>query len=277
MRIKFLGTGASQGIPSPFCKCRVCENARKVKGKEIRSRSSVMIDGEMMIDYSPDRFLQSAINGEDVTAIKYFLITHSHYDHFSVRDLVENCDKRLEQNNQSQRKYLIGGNEKVCSIVESECKKAENGESCPTILMESKKSTIIGDYKVTALKSEHTLEEESLVYIIERDGKCYLHCCDSGELLKETIDYLINASVKLQAVTFDATFGLREEKFYGHMNLRQVVSMRDKLLNKNIITEKTKIYLTHISHSGRCTHEELSICAKKYGIEVAYDGLEIEI
>ena len=30
----FLGTGASEGIPNPFCRCRICETARKMGGKE---------------------------------------------------------------------------------------------------------------------------------------------------------------------------------------------------------------------------------------------------
>ena len=38
--MQFLGTGAAEGIPSPFCRCRVCENARKVKGKEILLRKA---------------------------------------------------------------------------------------------------------------------------------------------------------------------------------------------------------------------------------------------
>ena len=29
MKIKFLGTGASEGIPDLFCRCAVCEKARK--------------------------------------------------------------------------------------------------------------------------------------------------------------------------------------------------------------------------------------------------------
>ena len=32
MTIRFLGTGAAEGIPAPFCRCTVCENARKVGG-----------------------------------------------------------------------------------------------------------------------------------------------------------------------------------------------------------------------------------------------------
>ena len=56
MKIKFLGTGASEGIPSMYCKCAVCENARKVGGKEIKARMGVLIDEDLLIDFSPDMF-----------------------------------------------------------------------------------------------------------------------------------------------------------------------------------------------------------------------------
>ena len=32
MKIKFLGTGAAEGIPSTFCNCKICEYARRFKG-----------------------------------------------------------------------------------------------------------------------------------------------------------------------------------------------------------------------------------------------------
>ena len=35
MKIRYLGTGAAEGIPAVFCECSICKNARKVKGKEI--------------------------------------------------------------------------------------------------------------------------------------------------------------------------------------------------------------------------------------------------
>lgn len=277
MKIKFLGTGASQGIPSPFCKCRICENARILGNKEIRSRSGLMIDREIMIDYSPDNFFRAAINSVDFTEIKYFLISHGHYDHFEVKDLVESRALEREWTGKPQSTYFIYGNKKVCSILETEIQRAGTEKISIQTLIEKNKPIAIGKYSVVALKTEHTIDEDSYAYLIEKDGKSYFHCCDSGELTEEIFDYLKSTSVKLNAVTFDATFGLRKEKFFGHMNLEQVVLTCDKLRNAGIIFEGTKIYLTHISHSGRCTHEELVQSARKYGMEVAYDGLEFEI
>jgi phosphoribosyl 1,2-cyclic phosphate phosphodiesterase len=275
MKIKFLGTGAALGIPAPFCSCRVCENARAKKGKDIRSRSGLIIDGQMMIDYSPDNFLRAALNGENLIGIKYFLITHDHFDHLDATALAESIDQGKSCNEQISRYFY--GNEKVCSALDREFKKAETDKINIHSVIKAYRPITIGDYNVTALNAEHDVNQDCFVYLIQKDGKTYFHCCDSGMITEQTLNFLINTSVKLDAVVFDATFGLRKEKFYGHMNLEQVVSLCEKLREFNIINNDTKIYLTHVSHSGRCTHDELMQIARENGINVAYDGLEIEI
>ena len=54
MKLIFLGTAAATGMPLVFCNCDVCKQARINKGKDFRTRSSVIINDEMMIDLGPD-------------------------------------------------------------------------------------------------------------------------------------------------------------------------------------------------------------------------------
>ena len=35
----FYGTGAAEGVPSPFCDCPMCNYAREHGGKDVRKRS----------------------------------------------------------------------------------------------------------------------------------------------------------------------------------------------------------------------------------------------
>ena len=77
----FYGTSAAEGIPSPFCSCSVCENARREKGKEIRRRSMFRINEEVCIDLGADA-LQQAIEFGDFTGLQHVLVTHTHEDHF---------------------------------------------------------------------------------------------------------------------------------------------------------------------------------------------------
>ena len=80
MKLKFLGTGTSQGVPVIGCTCEVCtsENA-----KDKRLRSSVMITTEenkkILIDCGPDFRQQMLTNHEHTVDIA--LITHEHNDH----------------------------------------------------------------------------------------------------------------------------------------------------------------------------------------------------
>ena len=60
MKILFLGTSAATSFPLAFCRCRVCEKARINKGKDIRKRSSVIINDDMLIDFGPDVVTSSA-------------------------------------------------------------------------------------------------------------------------------------------------------------------------------------------------------------------------
>ena len=87
----FLGTGAAEGIPTPFCRCRVCENARKKGGKEVRMRSGFRVSRELLIDFGPDLFAGCVKTGTDLYDLKYLLITHTHEDHLDIGNLFLNA------------------------------------------------------------------------------------------------------------------------------------------------------------------------------------------
>ena len=54
MKIKVLGTAAATSMPLAFCNCEVCKKARINGGKDIRKRTSIVINDEMLIDLGPD-------------------------------------------------------------------------------------------------------------------------------------------------------------------------------------------------------------------------------
>ena len=84
MKITFLGTGTSQGIPVISCKCEVCLSA---ESKDKRLRSSVLIevdDKVFVIDTGPD-FRQQMLR-EEVVNMTAVLFTHDHKDHVAGLD-----------------------------------------------------------------------------------------------------------------------------------------------------------------------------------------------
>ena len=50
MKLIFLGTAAAEGVPALFCNCKTCEKTRKLKGKNIRKWSSILINDNLIID-----------------------------------------------------------------------------------------------------------------------------------------------------------------------------------------------------------------------------------
>jgi len=74
VKIKFLGTAAAEGWPGIFCECDVCMKARELKGKNIRTRSSCIIDDKYMVDFPPDTYMHVLNNGLMLSKIEYLFI-----------------------------------------------------------------------------------------------------------------------------------------------------------------------------------------------------------
>src|SRR6266702_8213038 len=83
MKIMVLGSGAWQGIPSPFCICKVCRAANENStSKDNRTRPELLVEtdaGSFLLEVSPDIRLQSS--KYRLPLIKDFLVTHWHFDH----------------------------------------------------------------------------------------------------------------------------------------------------------------------------------------------------
>ena len=81
MKITFLGTGTSQGVPVVACDCDVCKNGSE---KDHRLRSSILVetnDMTIVVDAGPD-FRQQLLR-ENVNKLDAILITHRHKDHIA--------------------------------------------------------------------------------------------------------------------------------------------------------------------------------------------------
>lgn len=84
MKITFLGTGTSQGVPLISCQCPVC---RSLDYRDKRLRTSVLIEMNgvcLVVDAGPD-FRQQMLR-ERVRSLDALLITHEHKDHIAGLD-----------------------------------------------------------------------------------------------------------------------------------------------------------------------------------------------
>ena len=84
MKLTFLGTGTSCGVPTIGCQCYTCSST---DAKDKRLRCSALIETEqtrLLIDCGPD-FRQQIMN-QPFRKIDGILITHAHYDHMGGMD-----------------------------------------------------------------------------------------------------------------------------------------------------------------------------------------------
>ncbi|MBP3778216.1 MAG: MBL fold metallo-hydrolase [Prevotella sp.] len=84
MKLTFLGTGTSCGVPVIGCQCEVCQSTDP---KDQRTRCSVLVETEttrLLIDCGPD--FRQQILPQPFRKIDGILITHSHYDHMGGMD-----------------------------------------------------------------------------------------------------------------------------------------------------------------------------------------------
>ena len=88
MRITFLGTAAATACPLVFCRCRACQSAWALGGRDMRRRSSVLIGDDLLIDLGPDLMSAAFAFGVDVSRVRWWLQTHSHSDHFDAGHLI---------------------------------------------------------------------------------------------------------------------------------------------------------------------------------------------
>lgn len=285
MKIRFLGTAAAEGIPALFCKCPRCEYARKVKGREIRTRSGAIIDGVLKLDFGPDSYRHMLDNDLNYADVHSVLITHSHEDHLLPTEFAFRKDgfAHLPENDPPM---VVYGNAKVGAMVaEHPCDEVKFAEMRPfeTVNLEG--------YTVSALQAVHcrtsnaetfpvTFEgetiyrsEDALFYLIEKDGKSILYAHDTDEFTPEDMEFL--KGKKIDLISLDCTNGGYQADYVGHMGGADNLRMRDKLLAIGAADENTIFVANHFSHNGVGPMEQLQ--ALMPGFVISYDGLEIEI
>src|SRR5437773_2231152 len=87
MEIKLLGTGSAEGWPGLFCSCDICVRSRVAGGKNLRTRTSALIDGVAKIDLPPDTLQHIHTQGLDLTKLEFLAFTHAHDDHLAAAEL----------------------------------------------------------------------------------------------------------------------------------------------------------------------------------------------
>ncbi|MFD0693000.1 MBL fold metallo-hydrolase [Paenibacillus sp. GCM10027628] len=269
MKVHFLGTAAFEGIPSLFCECTTCRQARERGGNNIRSRTSVMIDNVLKVDFPPDTFYHSLQYGLDMNSVQDLLITHSHSDHLYAEDMAIRAEGYAQAGDRSIHVY---GHDIPFRL----CFQALNGMThnykfhrvIPFEPMKTQTSTIV------PLLADHDPLETCLLYYIEKDGKSILYGNDSGWFPEQTWAFLKDK--KLDLAILECTTG-RVPHRNNHMSVDAVLDTKLWMDENSVLKPGAPVIVTHFSHNAGLLHEDLTDIFKPHGIQVAYDGLIVDI
>lgn len=273
MKIKYLGTAAFEGIPTIFCQCDVCKKARELGGKELRSRSQALIDGDLLVDFPADTLWHVQRYGLDFSKVKNCIITHSHSDHLYPAD-IEMLRSDFCHGVEFPFNFFSGKDGYF--KIKKEVKRHSMQKNVNAVNIKPYKAIKVGDYTVTPYKANHSLKTTPFVYRIEKDGKSLFYGNDSGVLSDESFGELKKGK-KFDLVSFDCTGAFQKNWKDGHLSLDTVLTSVEKFKSHGLIDDDTIVVVNHFSHNGLALHWQLEEKVKTLGLKiiVAYDGLEI--
>ena len=272
MKLIFLGTAAAEAQPAFFCECDSFKYAREHGGKDVRKRCAYLLDEDTFIDFGPDINAQVMMYGIDWTKIDRILFTHAHSDHLAPGELIW----RNKGFSKVTRNLDIYGDtavhEKIKAVINYENTNITGHQICPGDIFKA------GDMEVLALRADHDPNSTPLNYVITRNGKTILIANDSGLWDEPNWELLKNYGRKLDLAIIECTnafFHLVMSK--NHLSPQYTVEFRDRLIELGVMDKNTRCITNHFSHNGAPLQKDLEAYFMPHGIEVAYDGLTIEI
>ena len=276
MTFTILGTSAAEGWPALYCTCHACEQARRLGGKNIRRRTAYQLGDTIHIDFGPDTYAQMLQFGLRYDRLEHLLITHSHADHLTPSELMYRHPGFAVLPEEAM--LTIHGNEHVRRKL-WELAEPLHGtlEDCrarfePVRLFEPVE--LSEGVTATAILADHAGEEQAVNWLLERGGRTLLQGNDTGWWPDETWEFL--AGVRLDVAIIECTYGPNPGGHH-HLGANEVLQVRDELVKLGALSDDTRVIINHMSHNSGWLHEQYEEFFDPEGIEVAYDGMEIEL
>lgn len=252
MKLRFLGTGTSTGVPQIGCDCATCTSSDP-RDKRLRCSALVMLDNgkNLLIDCGPD-FRQQIIEA-GAPELEALLVSHSHYDHVGgIDDL---------------RPYCKGGRHfpTYCQRDVDEDLRVRNPWSFATKLYPGVPTFAIHDVEPYV---PFEVAGTTVVPLAINHGKLHIlgyrigplgYVTDCSQMPEQTIE-------ALRGVDTLVINGLRFKPHPSHFTIPEA-------LEAIAAIGPRRAYITHISHDMGL-HRDTKL---PEGVELAYDGLEIEI
>ncbi len=253
VKITFLGTGTSQGVPIIACPCIVCQST---DNRDKRLRSSILIEDNhktYIIDTGPD-FRQQMLR-ENVKTLDAVILTHEHKDHTGGFDDIRAF------NYIQQKEMDVYASERVQQAIRRDY----------AYIFTEFKYPGIPEIKFHLLKNELTtidgldfLPIEVMHYRLPVFGfriKDFTYITDANYISEQE-------KQKIKGSKIIVVNALRRESHISHFTFEQAIELTKEL-------KPERAYFTHISHQLGLHHEVEKELPSF--ISLAYDGLKLDV
>lgn len=253
MKITFLGTGTSQGVPLIACTCEVCTSEDP---RDKRLRTSILVECEgisIVVDTGPD-FRQQMLR-EKVKKLDAVVFTHEHKDHIAGLDDIRAFNFILK------RKIDVYASDRVQDAIRREFAYIFSDTKYPGI-PEIELHTI--QNKPFEIQGLPIIPIEVLHYKLSvfafRFGD-FVYITDANAISQQEKKKIVGCKI----LVINA---LRRQAHVSHFTLQEALDLIAEL-------KPEKAYLTHISHQlGKHSNIEKEL---PNGVFQAYDGLQIQL
>lgn len=275
MKVKLLGSAAAEGVPALWCECDACAYARTHKGKDIRCRTSYLIDDDTLVDFGLDTYAQTLRFDIDLTKIKRVILTHSHKDHLNVTDLL--MWRHPGGFSDVRHDIEIYANATCFGRMKDELPNSPETYCCKANRITAGVPVESENMRILPIEASHAgPEEEALNYVLGRGDKKVLIANDTGFWAEPSWELI--RGVELDAAIIECTGACaRADMGSGHLGWRTAIEFRDRLRSLGAINDRTQVFVNHFSHNGAPIHENMEKIFTPQDIKVGYDGLEIDI
>lgn len=252
MKVQFLGTGTSTGVPQIGCKCEVC-TSNDFRDKRLRTSVRIEVDGKViLIDCSPD-FRQQMMD-IPFTKIDGILFTHEHYDHVGGID-----DLRPFSQFGSVELYMERHLENAVKERMPYCFAPIKYKGVPDLsvnLINEKDRFYIGDTPITPIRVMHYK-----LPILGFRIRNFAYLTDVKTIPEDQF-------IKLRGLDTLVISALRRQEHISHQTLDEALKLSEKINSK-------RTYFSHMSHEmGLYSKINNELPASRY---FAYDGLKIDV
>lgn len=254
MKITFLGTGTSQGIPVIGCGCGVCESLNS-KDKRLRTSALIQVDDKnILIDIGPD-FREQMLRSK-VRHLDAILITHAHRDH------VAGIDDIRPFNYYQKAPIDIYARDNAIAAIRRDYSYIFEKHIYPglpeanLVEVSGKASFDLDNIHIMPIEVMH----KDLPILGYRIGDL-TYITDANYISDQELEKLKDSKV----LVINA---LRIESHFSHFSLSEALQIVNRI-------KPERAYLTHMSHEMGFYNEVSRSLPQN--VFLAYDGLEIEV